>query len=183
MIEKPKKSIGKYTKQRQSGQISNLEYLLQLNNHASRSFHDIIQYPVFPWILNTFDSQYINLANQKIYRKLKYPIRALCKVSRADQLSKYKQWDDTNISAFHYGTHYSTGGLLTYYLLRVEPFTTQARDLQGGNLDVPERLFSNFQPAWDSCLFQLGDYKESFLKLCTCLRCSLQKRYAFGDQE
>ena len=32
-------------------QISNFEYLMQLNTIAGRSFNDLSQYPVFPWIL------------------------------------------------------------------------------------------------------------------------------------
>ena len=31
--------------------ISNFDYLMQLNQLASRSFNDLSQYPVMPWIL------------------------------------------------------------------------------------------------------------------------------------
>lgn len=36
-----------------SGQITNFEYLTHLNKHAGRSFNDLMQYPVFPFILLT----------------------------------------------------------------------------------------------------------------------------------
>ena len=32
-------------------QISNFEYLMQLNTIAGRTFNDLSQYPVFPWML------------------------------------------------------------------------------------------------------------------------------------
>ena len=32
-------------------EISNFEYLIQLNTIAGRSYNDLSQYPVFPWIL------------------------------------------------------------------------------------------------------------------------------------
>jgi hypothetical protein len=32
-------------------QISNFEYLLYLNHEADRSFQDLTQYPVFPWVI------------------------------------------------------------------------------------------------------------------------------------
>lgn len=31
--------------------ISNFQYLMELNKIAGRTFNDIMQYPVFPWIL------------------------------------------------------------------------------------------------------------------------------------
>ena len=34
-----------------SREITNFEYLMQLNTIAGRSFNDLSQYPVFPWII------------------------------------------------------------------------------------------------------------------------------------
>ena len=36
------------------GRVSNFEYLSLLNRFSGRSFHDITQYPVFPWSLNEY---------------------------------------------------------------------------------------------------------------------------------
>ena len=33
------------------------------------------------------------------------------------------------IPAFHYGSHYSSAGVVLHYLLRLEPFTTLAIEL------------------------------------------------------
>ena len=38
------------TKMWQLGEISNFEYLIHLNAAAGRSFYDLTQYPVFPWV-------------------------------------------------------------------------------------------------------------------------------------
>ena len=35
-------------------QISNFEYLMVLNELSSRNFKDMTQYPIFPWVLNTY---------------------------------------------------------------------------------------------------------------------------------
>jgi hypothetical protein len=40
-----------YTQRWQNGQVSNFEYLMALNTLAGRSFNDITQYPVFPWVI------------------------------------------------------------------------------------------------------------------------------------
>lgn len=37
--------------------ISNYEYLMRLNNLAARSFNNLSQYPVMPWILALFMSK------------------------------------------------------------------------------------------------------------------------------
>ena len=38
------------------GEMSNFAYLIFLNTLAGRSFNDITQYPVFPWVLQDFTS-------------------------------------------------------------------------------------------------------------------------------
>ena len=62
--------------------------------------------------------------------------------------------------AFHYGSHYSSSGSVLFYLLRLEPFTTDAIQLQGGRFDVPDRLFDSIAQTWDSCLTSMADVKE-----------------------
>jgi len=41
----------------QRGEISNFEYLMCLNTLAGRSYNDLMQYPVFPWVIADYDSQ------------------------------------------------------------------------------------------------------------------------------
>ena len=38
-----------------NGEISNVQYINQINVLANRSHNDLSQYPVFPWILHTYD--------------------------------------------------------------------------------------------------------------------------------
>lgn len=51
-----------------SGQISNFEYLTHLNKHAGRSFNDLMQYPVFPFILRDYTSETLDLQDSNIFR-------------------------------------------------------------------------------------------------------------------
>lgn len=41
----------------QKGEISNFEYLMYLNTLAGRTYNDLMQYPVFPWILADYKSE------------------------------------------------------------------------------------------------------------------------------
>lgn len=51
-----------------SSQITNFEYLTHLNKHAGRSFNDLMQYPVFPFILSDYTSEMLDLQDSSIYR-------------------------------------------------------------------------------------------------------------------
>ena len=43
---------------------------------------------------------------------------------------RYDSFADPDIPPFHYGSHYSSAGIVLFYLLRMEPFTGLARSLQ-----------------------------------------------------
>ena len=49
--------ISKKTELWQNYQISTLEYLMWLNIYGGRSFNDVNQYPVFPWIITNYKSK------------------------------------------------------------------------------------------------------------------------------
>lgn len=41
----------------QKGEINNFEYLMHLNTIAGRTYNDLMQYPVFPWVLADYQSE------------------------------------------------------------------------------------------------------------------------------
>lgn len=51
-----------------TGQITNFEYLTHLNKHAGRSFNDLMQYPVFPFILSDYTNETLDLNDPSVYR-------------------------------------------------------------------------------------------------------------------
>ncbi|XP_012851565.1 PREDICTED: protein FAN-like [Erythranthe guttata] len=109
---------------------------MQLNTLAGRSYNDITQYPVFPWILSDYSSQNLDLSSPSSFRDLSKPIGAL----NAERLQKfqerYSSFDDPVIPKFHYGSHYSTAGTVgslviyipffcTYHTVFIEIFITK----------------------------------------------------------
>ena len=50
---------------------------MYLNEASNRSFSDLSQYPVFPWIIADYENHTIDLNNPKIYRDLSRPIGAM----------------------------------------------------------------------------------------------------------
>ncbi|KAF7825980.1 BEACH domain-containing protein C2 isoform X1 [Senna tora] len=141
-------------------EISNFEYLMQLNTLAGRSYNDITQYPVFPWILSDYSSKSLDLSNPSSYRDLSKPVGALNPERLKKFQERYSNFDDPVIPKFHYGSHYSSAGTVLYYLVRVEPFTTLAIQLQGGKFDHADRMFSDIAATWNGVLEDMSDVKE-----------------------
>lgn len=68
-----------YTQKWCNHEMSNFEYLMKLNTIAGRSYNDLTQYPVFPWIIKDYQSAELDLTNIEIYRDLSKPVGVLNK--------------------------------------------------------------------------------------------------------
>jgi hypothetical protein len=73
---------------------------------------------------------------------------------------RYLSFCDPDIPSFYYGSHYSSMGIVLYYLLRLEPFTALHRNLQGGKFDHADRLFQSIESTYRNCLSNTSDVKE-----------------------
>jgi Beige/BEACH domain len=69
----------KLTDKWQKGEISNFQYLMTLNTYSGRTFNDINQYPIFPWVIQEYQTPTLDLKNpdESMFRKLDTPIGAL----------------------------------------------------------------------------------------------------------
>lgn len=154
------KNLQKYQKQWKNGEISNFDYLMIVNKFAGRSYNDLSQYPVFPWILKNYTDKDINLEDKSNYRELEMPIGATDKRGQENCSRKFSISQQEEAAPYHHGSHYSNGGIILHYLVRIEPFTRQSMSLQGGNFDVPDRLYISIKNSWESCQSFYGDCKE-----------------------
>ncbi|NP_766470.2 WD repeat and FYVE domain-containing protein 3 [Mus musculus] len=151
------------TQRWERGEISNFQYLMHLNTLAGRSYNDLMQYPVFPWILSDYDSEEVDLTNPKTFRNLAKPMGAQTDERLAQYKKRYKDWEDPNgeTPAYHYGTHYSSAMIVASYLVRMEPFTQIFLRLQGGHFDLADRMFHSVREAWYSASkHNMADVKE-----------------------
>ena len=120
-----------FTKNWLSNKITTLEYLLFINKYSCRSYNDINQYPVFPWL---------RIMGDKV-RDLKNTIAAQTEEARMMLREKYTLSSET--FPFHYTTHYSNSSFLLYYLVRINPFTDNQITLQNNRFDSPGRQFNS----------------------------------------
>ncbi|KAL4866799.1 hypothetical protein BDV12DRAFT_129529 [Aspergillus spectabilis] len=135
------------------GEISNFHYLMLINTLAGRTFNDLTQYPVFPWVLADYTSQELDLTNPKSFRDLSRPMGCQTPEREAEFRERYQafaEMGDGDSPPFHFGTHYSSAMIVSSYLIRLQPFVKSYLLLQGGTFDHADRLFYSVGKAWES---------------------------------
>jgi hypothetical protein len=161
------------TKLWQRHEVSNFEYLMHLNTIAGRTFNDLSQYPVFPWIIKDYTSKKLDLFDtspgltNKTFRDLEWPIgaqtekqRDQCRTKYRQSLEMYLESDGDDFPPYHHGYHYSNSAYVMGYLIRMEPYTSLHIWLQNGRFDVPDRLFVSIEDSWKGVNSNPGDVKE-----------------------
>ncbi|XP_069053304.1 neurobeachin-like protein 1 isoform X2 [Lepisosteus oculatus] len=143
-------------------EITNFDYLIQLNTIAGRTYNDLAQYPVFPWILSDYTSEELDLNNPLVFRDLSKPIGVVNEKNAKSVREKYESFEDPTgtIDKFHYGTHYSNAAGVMHYLIRVEPFTSLHIQLQSGRFDCADRQFHSIPATWQALVDNPNDVKE-----------------------
>ena len=125
------------TQRWQRREISNFEYLMYLNTISGRTYQDLNQYPIFPWVIADYESEKLDLQTPATYRDLSkvinlqiffsfnlllfifQPIGALNPTRKSFFVDRYNNWESDTIPAFHYGTHYSTAAYTLNWLIRL----------------------------------------------------------------
>ncbi|XP_030305782.1 neurobeachin isoform X1 [Calypte anna] len=148
------------TQRWQRREISNFEYLMFLNTIAGRTYNDLNQYPVFPWVLTNYESEELDLTLPGNFRDLSKPIGALNPKRAVFYAERYETWEDDQTPPYHYNTHYSTSTSTLAWLVRIEPFTTFFLNANDGKFDHPDRTFSSVARSWRNSQRDTSDVKE-----------------------
>ena len=148
-------ALGRMTERWQNGRMSNYDYLMELNNFAGRTFNDLTQYPVFPWVIADYSSQELDLSREETFRDLSKPVGALNNERLLHLKERFREMPEPK---FLYGAHYSAPGYVLNYLLRSYPEYMLC--LQNGKFDNPNRLFHSLEDTWTSVLNSPTDVKE-----------------------
>ena len=117
-----------FTKTWTQGYLSNYEYLMILNYFAGRTFNDPTLYPIFPWVLSSFNKDFSEIT----FRDLKKPIAAQNKSQKQVYLLAP-----------------SCPTLLSYFLYKLEPFKSIPKNMKIQLLRPTKEPFKNFQNAYD----------------------------------
>lgn len=126
---------------------TNYEYLIELNKIAGRTYNDLMQYPVFPWIISDYESSVLNLKSPKTFRNLSKTISTQYEemeehyVTNYNYLAQSMAEQPTIMKPYHYSSHYSNSGTILHFLVRLPPFTNMFLLYQDNNFDIPDRTF------------------------------------------
>uniref|UniRef100_A0A672MZ80 Neurobeachin n=1 Tax=Sinocyclocheilus grahami TaxID=75366 RepID=A0A672MZ80_SINGR len=148
------------TQRWQRREISNFEYLMFLNTIAGRTYNDLNQYPVFPWVLTNYESEDLDLTLPGNFRDLSKPIGALNPKRAVFYAERYETWEDDGTPPHHYASLYSTAASTLFWLVRIEPFTTFFLNCNNNKFDHPDRTFSGIARSWRSCQRDTSDVRE-----------------------
>jgi hypothetical protein len=151
--------------------ISNFEMIMWLNLCANRSFSDLSQYPVFPWILKNYTEKEIKLDQD--LREFDLPMgmmeiddKGKGKERKLLYLEAYRSLQSEISSGlsteipYLYGSHYSNPMYVAHYLTRIFPFSHIMIELQGDKFDDPNRLFISIANSFFCATTQKGDVRE-----------------------
>ena len=153
-INDNKKEIKNILSLYHSGKISNYDYLLYLNKYSTRTYCDLSQYPVFPWLLLEHEIEDNLDVNSSYLRNMKYPISAQNEKIREKRIKEYKKdlenFDDVEEGEerelpAHSEVHYSNSAFIFYYLMRLNPYGQDLIKLQNYQNENPNRMFISFQ--------------------------------------
>jgi hypothetical protein len=151
--------------------ISNFDYLMYLNTLAGRSYNDLGQYPVFPWVIADYRSPQLDLRDPATFRDLRWPMGAQLPKQRENLMARYEELnmmyqmsndndDGYKMPPFNYGSHYSAAAFVLWFLIRLEPYTSLHIQLQEGKFDKADRLFDSVDASWHGCIANPTDVKE-----------------------
>ncbi|XP_077530506.1 lysosomal-trafficking regulator mauve isoform X1 [Haemaphysalis longicornis] len=152
----PSESLESLSHRWQERLVANFDYLTQLNKLAGRSFNDLMQYPVFPFVLACYDRDTLDLRDPASFRRLERPMavqdpareehyrRNFLTERAAGPSERLHPW----MGPFHYGSHYSNSGTVLHFLVRLPPFTQMFLSYQDNQFDIPDRTFHSVHTTW-----------------------------------
>ena len=155
-IDYNQKEIKNISSKFHEGKLSSYLYILYLNKYATRTYNDLSQYPVFPWLVldhNKVDNIYeyfenktnVNNVTEPDLRDMKYPISMQSESKRKDAITKYEDEKEYHNFLSHFNTHYSNSAFIFYYLMRLNPYCQGMIKLQNYNNENPNRMFLSFE--------------------------------------
>eukprot|EP00887_Chlorella_sp_A99_P007641 scaffold20.g7641.t1 len=146
------RSRERWTRDWVAGRVSNFTYLLHLNREAGRSFKDLTQYPVMPWVVQDYTSPVLDLSDPATFRDLSKPIGALNPRRLAEYQQRFAELQKLNRAVAEGGGPPVEMPPFLYGRLMLR--------LQNGRFDAPDRLFWSVADTWRSVTSLPTDVKE-----------------------
>jgi beige protein homolog 1 len=136
--------------------------LLLVNKFSGRSFNDLSQYPIFPWVIHDYStptfkefSDNVQKGTSETLRDLTLHTGILSTAKKEYAENQFKKDDDMRTiygdDPFHLKFGYSNRMFSLAYLIRLEPFTDSFIQVNK-NLDNPDRIMYSISDQYHSVL-------------------------------
>ena len=140
--------------------ISNFEYIINVNMRGSRTFNSPSQYPIFPWVINNFSCETIDLKDDKFYRDFGTPVGAFSDERLQMILAMYQELASMDPPGHMYSCGPMCSLVVYMHMIRLEPFTTLHIDMQSGRFDCSHRIFASMPNLFNAVCNDSNDYRE-----------------------
>ena len=147
-----KEELAQITQRWATTKMSNYEYLLSINQISGRTFNDLSQYPIFPWVIADYESETLDLSKIETFRVLSNPPGVITKEKQQLLIDRGEDWE--------YPSGVSTPGEMASFLVRLEPFTSIRIKMNGGFFDRPDCIFSSLKREWETLVKDQNDTRE-----------------------
>lgn len=148
------------TEQWQKGEISNFDYLMHLNLMSGRSFNDLSQYPIFPWILCDYLSSELDLNDPNSFRDLSKPIGSHNPKKLANLKKKALELKEVEDMEYLYQSGFMHQDIVIDFLVRLEPFTSLHVKAHRQSFDYSLRTFKSIESSWNKVLTSAAENGE-----------------------
>lgn len=132
----------KITQMWQKHEITTWSYLYYLNLLSGRSYNDLSQYPVYPFLITYHALDTFDFHEKENFRDLERPIQSFYESDLPRRMESY------NAMGYLYPAAYSSEMNIVNFMIRCEPFTTEHIRFQSGTFDDANRGFMSFEHEW-----------------------------------
>ncbi|EMD48380.1 beige/beach domain containing protein [Entamoeba histolytica KU27] len=130
------------------GELSNYEFLYEVNRYANRSFKLLSQYPIYPWVISTFSEDF-RLNDLRSYRDLTLPISACNEKAKKMIESNYQEKE------CHFNCYLSSPSLVCRSLVRLQPYSELLwKEMSERCFEVGGRIFKSIEGFFKSSVEQ-----------------------------
>ncbi|EAY02572.1 Beige/BEACH domain containing protein [Trichomonas vaginalis G3] len=140
--------------------VSNFEYLMHLNIMSGRTFNDLTQYPILPWVFSDFIDPSFSLDKPEKYRDLNKPLGVMNKERLTEIFKKMSEQHEAGEAISMYQSAPLNEPSVCNYLQRIEPFTSMNNDIQKSLFDNSDPIFMSISETYEQVTHNLNDYRE-----------------------
>ena len=156
----------------QNWEMSTFKFLMFCNMYSNRSLNDINQYPVYPWIITNYTDKELSLEKENTFRPFGVPMGMMDLTPKSEErkeefLTLWQNLESNDPNCGRYGVHYSTSTYVSYYMVRIFPFSNIKIEMQGDKFDDPNRLFLRMDINFDNAMSQKTDLRELIPEMFT----------------